>query len=98
VPHRLGPHVHAVEALVRWRDRKGIVPPASFISLAEDLGLIDAIGRWVVREGCREALRWHHGGGGPSIAFNVSLRSCGMPTSSSAFTRLSPGPASTRGG
>jgi len=73
VPDRLGPHVDAFEALVRWRDRTGIVPPAGFISLAEDLGLIDAIGGWVVREGCREALRWHRGGGGPSIAFNLSL-------------------------
>ncbi|MCA1697854.1 MAG: EAL domain-containing protein, partial [Actinobacteria bacterium] len=79
VPDRLGPHIYAFEALVRWRDREGIVPPAGFISLAEDLGLIDAIGDWVVREGCREALRWHRGGGEPTITFNVSLHELWQP-------------------
>lgn len=79
VPDRLGPHIYAFEALVRWRDREGIVPPAGFISLAEDLGLIDAIGDWVVREGCREALGWRRGGGGPSITFNLSLQELWQP-------------------
>ena len=75
----LSPHIYALEALVRWRDKKGVVPPAGFISLAEDLGLIGDIGRWVVREGCRQALEWRSAGLGPTIAFNVSLHELWQP-------------------
>ncbi len=47
------------EALVRWNHpRRGPVSPAEFIPLAEELGLIDAIGRQVLRAACAEAARW----------------------------------------
>ncbi len=49
----------AAEALIRWRHpERGIVPPATFIPLAEEVGLIVPIGDWVVRQACADATRW----------------------------------------
>ena len=49
------------EALIRWDNpRRGMVAPAEFIPLAEQTGLIDQIGRWVIDTACREAAGWAH--------------------------------------
>ncbi|TXG77111.1 MAG: EAL domain-containing protein [Rhodocyclaceae bacterium] len=58
------------EALVRWRHpQRGFVPPSEFVPLAEDTGLIDPLGRWVLRRACAEAARWPEH---LSVAVNLS--------------------------
>ncbi len=66
--------VIGAEALLRWtHPSRGPIQPADFIAVAEDSGLIIPIGRWVMREACREARRWSDAGLEPiTIAVNVS--------------------------
>ena len=62
------------EALVRWQHPDhGLVPPIKFIPLAEELGLINSIGQWVIDRACEDAARWAEGGlGKVSLAINVA--------------------------
>jgi diguanylate cyclase (GGDEF)-like protein/PAS domain S-box-containing protein len=62
--------ISGCEALVRWRHpARGLIAPAEFIAVAEDTGLINQLGEWVLRTACAEAMQW------PSdikVAVNVS--------------------------
>ena len=68
--------VIAVEALVRWKtEDSGTVMPGDFIPLAEETGLINEIGEWVLREGCRQAKEWQDQGiAMRRMAINLSAR------------------------
>lgn len=71
-----------VEALLRWRHpRKGLVPPSTFIEVAEETGLIEPIGSWVMRAACEQCKAWHDAGY-PEIrvSVNVSARQFNHPT------------------
>ena len=60
------------EALVRWNHPiRGIVPPAEFIPIAEQTGLIKQIGDWTIREACHAAARWPND---LLVAVNLSAR------------------------
>ena len=62
------------EALVRWQHPShGLLPPARFIQLAEEFGLIEGIGEWVIQQACDDAAQWQRMGlGGVKIAVNVA--------------------------
>jgi diguanylate cyclase (GGDEF)-like protein len=66
-----------VEALLRWRHpTKGLILPGEFIAVAEETGLIEDIGLWVLRRACSEALAWlkHDSHAEFYLAVNISMR------------------------
>ena len=67
--------VRSVEALMRWEHRtRGAIPPAAFIPVAEEAGIIDDLGDFALREACFEAVRWRDAGHPLPVAVNVSAR------------------------
>jgi len=72
--------MEGVEALIRWMEPDGtMVPPGDFIPLAEELGLIEAIGDWVVRELVYQAQAWRELDIDLDISFNLSPRQFWQP-------------------
>jgi len=66
--------IYGVEALLRWHHpERGLVPPSTFIPVAESNGAILPIGRWVIQQACRQLALWRAQGIMLSIAVNVSV-------------------------
>jgi PAS domain S-box-containing protein len=76
-------NIAGFEALVRWdRPGVGIVAPAEFIGVSEDMGLIVYIGNWVLRKACEQVHRWHLANPGKrllTMSVNVSGRQFKQP-------------------
>ena len=66
---------------MRWQEPTGgIVPPGEFIPLAEEIGLIEAIGDWVIEELARQQRRWREQGLDVEVSFNLSPRQLWPPS------------------
>ena len=78
-----GETVVGVEALVRWEHpERGTIAPAQFIPVAEQAGLIELLGSWILREAVRQAADWHRagvGGGALWISVNLSVEQLANP-------------------
>jgi diguanylate cyclase (GGDEF)-like protein/PAS domain S-box-containing protein len=72
----LSGHITGMEALLRWNSPElGMVSPASFIPLAEETGLIEQIGEWVLRTACAQNKDWQDAGlTAMTVAVNLSVR------------------------
>jgi diguanylate cyclase (GGDEF)-like protein len=66
--------INSAEALIRWRHpQRGLMPPGEFIDVADECGLIDSIGEWVLLEACRQAKAWQREGLRPlRVAVNLA--------------------------
>ena len=65
------------EALIRWNHpKRGLVPPNMFIPVAEEIGIMPAIGEWVIEEACRAAATWPDN---ITVALNVSPKQIVLP-------------------
>jgi diguanylate cyclase (GGDEF)-like protein/PAS domain S-box-containing protein len=75
--------ISGVEALARWRStERGLVEPSEFIAVAEDTGLIQPLGRWVLRQACLEANQWRTKNptiGPCSLSVNLSSKQLSQP-------------------
>ncbi len=70
--------IEGVEALVRWRHpARGLLAPSEFLGIAEEMDIVSELGRWVLREACRQVVEWNRAvplGGPLRIAVNLSAR------------------------
>jgi diguanylate cyclase (GGDEF)-like protein/PAS domain S-box-containing protein len=66
--------ITGAEALMRWdHPQRGAIPPAEFIPLAEESGLIIELGRWILEAACQQTRRWQDETGRPDFSISVNL-------------------------
>jgi len=64
-----------MEALLRWHHpERGLIPPLDFLPLAEDTGLIVPLGRWILRQACRQGAEWQRRLPSLTMSVNISAR------------------------
>ncbi len=81
--------VVGLEALIRWEDGgRGTVMPAEFIPVAEETGLIESIGHWVLERVCGQVRAWRDAGLDPHVSVNVSIRQLRRPDFGARVRRL----------
>ncbi|MGL4836321.1 MAG: EAL domain-containing protein [Shewanella sp.] len=69
--------VCTVEALIRWQDPDlGLIPPDHFIGIAEETGLIEPMGEWVLNQAMKDLRQWQQSGIDINVAINISSRQC----------------------
>lgn len=68
--------VKGVEALLRWQHPElGLLTPSRFISIAEESGMIGPIGKWIIKQACKQCAQWQQAGLGKlRVAVNLSVR------------------------
>jgi diguanylate cyclase (GGDEF)-like protein/PAS domain S-box-containing protein len=68
--------IYGAEALMRWiHPEKGVIPPAAFIPLAEETGLIIPMGEWAIRTACQQNQKWQAAGYSPiTVSVNISAK------------------------
>jgi diguanylate cyclase (GGDEF)-like protein len=72
--------MRSLEALIRWNHpQKGLIPPMTFIDVAEQTSLIHPIGRWVAAEACRQVRSWRDHGLDLRVALNLSTKQFAEP-------------------
>jgi diguanylate cyclase (GGDEF)-like protein/PAS domain S-box-containing protein len=82
--------ITGVEALLRWRHpERGLVPPAEFIPVLEETGLIVQASEWVLNAACRQLVQWRRAGIEPvPVAVNLSAREFLAPDLASTISRI----------
>lgn len=68
--------ISSAEALLRWQHQEqGQISPAEFIPIAEETGIIEPLGKWVLNQACQEAKKWHElVEDAPSVSINLSMQ------------------------
>jgi diguanylate cyclase (GGDEF)-like protein len=82
--------IRGVEALVRWEHpKRGLLPPAAFIDLAERIGVISDIGEWVLEQACRQVLQWQRTHTPPlELSVNISAHQLSDSTFAQTITAI----------
>ena len=75
-----GEHTVGVEALIRWRHpARGLLAPAAFLDLAEEIGLMPELGIWVLEQACAQAVEWQRDNPAFELNVNLSASQLGSP-------------------
>lgn len=72
--HVQSENIIGFEALIRWKHDKSIIPPSDFIPMAENNGYIIELGKWVIREACRQCSEWQNLGMQTYVTVNITFK------------------------